>query len=585
MATVMALSNIRPDFDDIAAQMGSSLARKASWSPLLPTQTASLLIESIAAATAFLQAGVQNSFEETFPQTARMPSSLRASARRLGVRLTRKAPAKCTVKLTRTTATASLLIPEFSAFQAPGTALFNRSAILFPIGTTEVTVDLHEGFITQVAYTGQGADSQMIVVAVPGFTVSNDDVRVTVSARPLEVVTDGIWHYPITNDGDPNYVVADSTLPTGELLLEFGNTQFGMIPQRGAQIVVAYSVTNGAAGNNVQFENQRVTYTSPGTSLTGIATTPLVGGTDELDAEQYRDSPLIYASYERAVALPDHPALATKYPGVVDAIFLGQKDIAPNLREFMNVVYTYILMNTGDQMSNAQYPDFLKWWQPRAMPLEYVLRTATQIAVDVAGTIYITGQGDPDSILAKARTAVAQLFTARQGYLGRDLYVDDIIDAIRTSDPYIDHTTLTNPLTDIICKINAPQAPVVTPATGGTLPNGTYIYAVSAVSNLNPVQETFASLNGAVTLSGSNNAARIRWTAVAGAVQYRVYGRSASQDMFLLATVAAGQTLEFVDTGSVTSGAPVNKINTAGISYVTLNNMNLQVAFTDRVGV
>lgn len=585
MTTVTALSNIRPDFDDIAAQLGSSLTRKANWAPLLPTQTASLLIEGVAAATAFLQTGVQNSFEETFPQTARMPSSLRASARRLGVRLTRKAPAQTRVRLTRATAATSVLIPEFSAFQAPGVSLFNRSAILFPVGTLSAEFDLYEGFITQVSYTGQGADSQMIVVSVPGFTISNMDVRVTVSGRPLQVVTDGIWHYPITNSGDPNYVVSDNTLPTGELLLEFGNTQFGMIPQRGAQILVSYAVTNGTSGNNVQFENQRITYSANGVEFTGSALTPLTGGTDELDAEQYRDSPLIYASYERAVAIPDMPAIATKYPGVVDAIFLGQKDIAPNLKEFMNVVYTYVLMDTGSQISATQYTDFLKWWQPRSMPLEYVRQTAKQIAVDVAGTIYITGQGDPDSILAKARAAVAKLFTARQGYLGRDLYVDDLIDSIRTSDPYVDHVTLTSPTADVICKINAPQAPTVTPATGGTLPNGTYIYSVSAVSNLSPVQETFASVNGAVTLTGTNNAARIKWNAVAGAVQYKVYGRTASQEMFLLATVSASSALEFLDTGSVTTGAAVNKINTAGISYVTLNNTNLQVAFTDRVGV
>lgn len=583
-----ALSNVRPDWEDIASQLSYSLSTKASWGPLLPTQTASLLIESVAATGAFLQGGVQNSFEENFPQTARMASSLMASARRLGVRLARKSPAKTKVRLTRTDTASNLLIPEYSTFQAPGTSLFCRSAILFAVGQSTLDVDLYEGFITTVSYTGQGVDSQMIMVSVPGFTISNQDVLVKVNGRPVTAITDGIWHYPVTAAGEPNYVVQDSTLPTGELLLEFGNTQFGMIPVRGSQILVSYAVTNGAAGNNVQFEGQRITY-NPNPGVTGVALSPLEDGANEPPAEQYRDSPLIFASYERAVAIPDHPAIATMYPNVVDAIFLGQKDVAPDLKEFMNVVYTYILMSNGSQMTELQFNDpnnpqssFLPWFQQRAMPLEYVLRTANQINVNVTATIYITGQGDPDSVKAKATTAVTDLFKAREGYLGRDLYVDDILDAIRTSDPYVDHVTVTNPTADIICKVNAPQAPQVSARTGGTLPAGTYLYAVSAIANQNPFRETFASMNGAVTLGTGQNAALIKWNAVPGAVGYMVYGRS-SAGMFLLGTVPA-TTLEFIDNGSATSGAPVNRINTAGISYVTLATLNLQVAFTSRVG-
>lgn len=584
--TVMTLSTIRPDWDDLTVQLGNALAQKQSWSPLLNTQTASILIEAIAAMGTFLQAGIGNSLEESYPQTARMPSSLKAAASFLGVRLGRKAPAKTTVVFTRTgDLSVSLLIPEFSAFTAPGSALFNRSAIAFERGQATVTADLHEGFITQVQYRGQGLDSQQIVVKVPGFTISDQDVRVALNSEPVQVVTDGIWHYPITSEGNPNYVVQDGTLPTGELKLEFGNTQFGVVPPNGSSILVSYAVTNGLRGNNSQFAGQKVSAVGI-SNVNGVATTSLDNGTNEPDAEMYRDSPLVFASYERAVAIPDHPAIATMYPGVVDAIFLGQKDIAPDLKEWMNVVYCYILMTSGEQMTGAQFTDFKDWWSKRSMPLEYVLQVAHEIRLDVRATIYITGQGDPTTARAKAQAAVQTLFTARQGYLGRNLYLDDLIDVLRNSDPYIDHVVLNTPTEDQICKVSAPAAPAVVPGTvAGTLTPGTYVYAISAVTPARGSQgegETFASANGALTTTNPSSSATIRWTTVAGAVRYRIYGRTTT-GMGLLAEVPA-TTLEWTDTGSVTPGAPLNQINTVGISYTTLNTLNISVAFTDRVG-
>ncbi|QDH83596.1 tail connector protein [Achromobacter phage Motura] len=90
-----------------------------------------------------------------------------------------------------------------------------------------------------------------------------------------------------------------------------------------------------------------------------------------------------------------------------------------------------------------------------------------------------------------------------------------------------------------------------TATTGGQLPVGTYAYQVSAVSSTG---ETLAS--PVVTLviaagGGITNVNTIKWDPVAGAIAYRVYGRSqTAADVGLLAEIGQG-TYEMADTGGL----------------------------------
>lgn len=581
------LSTINPDWPDLSQQLNEQLAQTATWPPLLPTQTAALLNEAVTTMGAFLATGLQHVYEEAYPQTAKMPSSILAVARMEGVRLTRKTPASVPVTITNTS-TSPVTIAPYQTFTSPGTSLFNRSALLIPaaVGSTPGTLNatLYQGFVTQVLYQGLGQASQIVVINVPGFTVSDVDLQVTVNNIPLQAITDGIWHYPISSGGTPNYVVQDMTLPTGEPILEFGNSQFGVIPPNGSTIITTYAVTDGFAGNNSSFTSAKISW-SGNTTITGVATAALTGGLDQPDAEAYRDSPLVFSSYQRAVSIPDHPAIATKYPGVVDAIFLGQKDIAPNLLQWMNVVYCYLLMNTGSQMDQTTFDTgFLPWFQSRAMPLNYVLQQAVNIPVNVNATVYIFGTGDPSTIKTEATNAVARVLAPNKGVLGRNLYQDDIRNALRTSDPNVDYVVVTSPATDIICRILPPQPPAVTAATngGGTLTPNTYNYSVSVIGAQG---ETFASPPTTLILGSPNNSAVITWPAVPGALSYNVYGRTAS-NLFLLGNVAAtsATTYSFTDLGTITSGAPLNQINHSGLSYVSAGSINVNVQFTTRTG-
>jgi hypothetical protein len=84
----------------------------------------------------------------------------------------------------------------------------------------------------------------------------------------------------------------------------------------------------------------------------------------------------------------------------------------------------------------------------------------------------------------------------------------------------------------------------------GTLPAGTYQYAVSALSSTG---ETQISVIIPATVSTANSSVTIGWNYVAGAIGYRVYAtRGTNSQLYLLATVGQPQTSPNLQSGGVT---------------------------------
>lgn len=573
------LSIIHPDFDDIVTQLRDSLADKDTWKALLAVDTGTILIEAVAASATMLMTAIQNSAEESNTDTAKLASSLKAISRTLGVRLQRKSPGEVDVTITLPSALGTqYLIPPYSSFSGAGVSLFNREAILIPAGDTTVTATLYEGKLKTFNAQSTGQPLQILTVDVPGFTISNDDVLVSVDSAPLQVVQDGLWHYPVV--AGPVEVVQDRTLPTGELELVFGNSLFGFLPPSTATISVTYALTNGAQGNVINFAGNAISYTMDNT-LQVVADTPIANGTNEPDAEIYRTSPLLYASYNRAVSLIDHDAVALQYPSVADARFFGQNLIAPTVKDYMNVVYVYVLQKDGTQLTVGEYADFKEWLLPRAMPLDYVRKTATTIPIDVEANVFIKNNGDAELVRANVQAAIEALFEPSVGFLGRNLYLSDIYDAIHDADPFIDYLQLVSPTTDAICQIEAPIIiSLAGVANGGSLiPATTYEYVVTA---LNSNGETFASATVNLLLPVSTDCIDVTWSEVPGATGYNVYGRLAGGVGKLTASPVPAGTLTWQDNGSVTPGAAANQVNSSGLYYVTLNSTTINLDFTSR---
>lgn len=120
-----------------------------------------------------------------------------------------------------------------------------------------------------------------------------------------------------------------------------------------------------------------------------------------------------------------------------------------------------------------------------------------------------------------------------------------------------------------IGPLETPQNLSAAPDEGGTLASGTYAYQVTA---FNLEGESAGSAEITATVSSSSSV-QLHWSAVAGALGYRVYGRDAL-NKGLLAEVAEPS---FLDLGGAVPdlGRPVPLQNTSGGGLAVLGQINL----------
>ena len=122
--------------------------------------------------------------------------------------------------------------------------------------------------------------------------------------------------------------------------------------------------------------------------------------------------------------------------------------------------------------------------------------------------------------------------------------------------------------------IPTPQGASAEAQTGGSLAPGTYAYRVVArrLVGRNTTGQSTASLEAVATVSDPGGAVRVQWEPVAGATEYRVYGRSSgTQTIYWRVTET-----EFVDTGAAgTSGAVPTG---AGTTWMVKNLFELKNA-------
>src|SRR5688572_4076414 len=102
--------------------------------------------------------------------------------------------------------------------------------------------------------------------------------------------------------------------------------------------------------------------------------------------------------------------------------------------------------------------------------------------------------------------------------------------------------------------VATPQAVTAAATTSGSLPAGTYGYRVIArrLLGTGAMARSTASSEAQVT-TGASGAVRVRWQAVPGATEYRVYGRAAGAENIYWTVTGT----EFIDTGASGSSEAV----------------------------
>lgn len=573
------LSRTRPDFDDLLLQMQSAAYEKASWSGLVTNETGTTLLEMLAGVGEFDAYMFNSALEENFSDTAKLDSSQYAIQNMLSNRLTRKAPAGADITMARVISTAAKVIPPYTLFTSNGKNLFNREALLFKAGQTTISARLYEGSISTANLTGLGLDYQFWVSSDDKFTVSDQDVVVSVSGVKIPVVEDSLWNYADLP------AVQDSTDKSGRLMLRFGNASLGTRPEVTDSVAITYVITSGTAGNDSTFVGATITCPSV-PDFGGLATTALTGGGDQPAVTLYqRMGGDLFGGQKGAVTPSQYRAKARQYPGVLDAVVLAQRDLAPMDKNWFNTGKLIVL--TSAPWSDADKAAYELWYRKRTMySMRYQVLTGDgndeprKKQLDVSVRISCRNDADLVDIQSKADGAVRKLFVPRAGILSRNLYLTDISDAIRAVAPeLIDFCIIDQPLTDIGMDIVTPKVSVQVIEGQGTIPPGNYTYGIaSSDADGRTVPNKIA-----ITTTAANSTIVFTWDSVLAATGYVIYGRTDPFGQLATVVDVPNTTLTYTDDGTVVGPAtPAESINTSGVHYATLGQLVVNVEYSRR---
>lgn len=570
---IIKLSTVQPDYALIVAQFDAVLPAQTAWQDMYYGATGQAVLRYIASVGNLDQYAIEHAYRESF-RSARLDSSVMGQARLLGVRAPRRTPASLTCTLSVPPGTIRT-IPAYSQMTVAGTLVFNRQAIVFDGSTTSLSdVVLYEGTITSFTLRSDGSQYQLFVSKDSNYSVSDLDVQVFINNVAVQVVQRPLWLYKDTP------AVEDSTTPTGQLQLMFGDGTYGIQPSTGNAVVITYATTAGASGDNASLNGQNVTVNGI-SDVTGVTTSGLSGGTDQRPVGYFRQlSPQLFSAHDSATRKEEMSAVASSYPGVVDAQVLGQRDIAPADNRFMNLLAVSLLTTTGT-MSAYEWDQFTKWFYQRINYPARAFRSDPQpILANIKADVYCQGTAsDLNAVKADVVTALQSLFAARAGIINTNIYISDIINEITDSNSAIEYVDLITPQLPIISQI-APPTIALTPVPGvGVLPAGQYSYAVTVVTTQG---ESLASNFGSVYTTAAGGV-QINWnpntsTSLLG---YKVYGRTAINSG-LIASVGPGVT-SFVDDGSIIPQQAAPVVSTAGLYYPKLGTLEINMFYTNRL--
>lgn len=566
---MIQLSTIAPDFASLVAQIqAAAQSFPNTWKDRITSSTGQTLTEALAAIGAYSQYSIESSYQEVWPDSAKNAEAVYAAVNFAGVRIKRRGPAALSMNMA---AGSSRTIPPMSQFLGAGTYWFNRDALI--LTTTPSTVVLYQGQIVKTTTSGDGSAFQAFVSAERDFHVSDTDVLLKINGNNIPVIQEGLW----TKPGVPG--VQQFTLPGGEMIILFGNSVYGTVPKTNDVCEITYVDTLGADGNNIVVATKVINLDGDIT-VSGIPTVPPSGGGNENDFIVYKNiAPALFGEFDSAVTAPQYKKRPLKYPGVIDARVIAQKDINPKAVTWMNSMKMTLL--TSSPWNGAAFLAFSDWYNAGTMASTRIHREdPLPVDVVVTGKISCKNYSNLSAIQVKVKDALASLFELRQGSIGLDIYRSDVIKAIVEADANIEFCQLTSPPADVILSSLGVNFPILTEYPGmGTLPAGTYDYAVSNTSTLGG--DSAPTKWQSIKTVSPFSAVQVQWFTAPNTQNYHVWGRITGGALGKIADVS-GSTLLYLDTGSVTPTLPLQSQSTIASYYPRLQATNLVMAYTTR---
>lgn len=418
---VLSLSANKPDFNQILLQFQNALEHEEAWRDTITAGAGQALLRFVSSAVAYSVFAQERATQERFPYLARMPSSIFAATRSLGVRIIRRKPATVSVNLTRP-GSGALVIPAFTSFTVGTTKFFNRKVISFGQGNIfAVEAELTQGEVYLDTYKSPGQPFVTYEVGHGDGTISEDDVYLYVNDVEYTRVSDAFFGY-----GPNDQVFYENTMANGNVEVITGSGNYGTMPPSNSDIKIRYATTLGVEAESSVVE---LPVLCPDfTEVSGTSNTPITGATSPRSSEFYRiNGPHIRAKGDRWITRRDAELTAiefNKFP-VHDARAIGQQEIAPDKKWAQNVIKVCALTDVA--MDDTQWLQFSAYMIGKGPEAFTILREdAVEKPISVGIRIGINADFSLESARLAAITAIRNAYAPTQGSLGRTFYRNDL---------------------------------------------------------------------------------------------------------------------------------------------------------------
>lgn len=580
-ATRLVLSDMTVDVEDFVRQFNEDLITRPVWKGQLVTQTSQHIIEYISTVGALDQARLIRAREDAYAETAEADDAILSITSMQGLRITRKSPAEIEVELE---SPAGDSLPPYTQLEVGGLSWFTREQIALP-PNTPVRAYLYQGVVISATMNGLGTDFQAFIAADQNFSVSDMDTQVTINGVIINRSTGVLWNFK----GEPGF--ADLTTPEGRLLIQFGNTRFGSVPQINDSVIVTYCVTLGADANNRELAGKAI---AGPRLVTGRVLVNPQGGADEKATVVYKNvASGSFGTYESAVTRSHYFAQAATYPGILDVVLQAQREIDPMDLHWMNVFRVSALTNSP--WSQQQIRTFIKHLEQVTMYSgRFVWADPQPVDRDIEVEVYFFNTAILSEGKARAEQAIQDLLAVKPGLLMTNHYDSDIDSVVKKANQgQVSYVRVLLPDSGEMV-VTTPKSPVLTYSflPGGALqpmPPGVYSYAVAVQTSLetgSPTEWVFPQITNAM---GSDNAIRLEWAQHKDAIAYHVYGRTAGRPgepigyMTTLPYVVGVTHVSFVDDGTITpAGGVPTTLNAGPIRYNRIQNLVVRAYYSDR---
>ena len=441
MVDNVTLSNVAPSYEQIYQQLAAQLANKNSWLTLHRSATETMLLEAISAVGESSQYAAMSAANEVFLETAKCADSIYYNVRFLGVRISRKIPATVKVRIQNgDVANQFVEIPAYTQFSVGDRLCFNRVPIIINSSEDVIEVDLYEGEVKTQTFTANGSEYQEYNLEDTPWGISNTDIICKSDALiEYERSEDPIFLFKL---GENKFY--ENTLPDGTVQCLFGNSLYGSIPPANTNLTFTYTVTSGSAANNNSFGLEVSCADYP--SIIGESVSIFYNGSDEESIEYYQKlGAQAGASNGRCIIRDDFKPIILQTPGIIDCNVYGQAEIAPEDKDWMNVVGLMLL--TDDSFTDDSWKALIKELKAkRIWGLQFKRFYPKQVSLDISVSLYLTNKAQPSKCRDMVEEAIKDYMKLKIGSLGKSFFKSDLTNLVlATLLDNIDYLTINAP--------------------------------------------------------------------------------------------------------------------------------------------